>query len=185
MMDVNRVSFNDTIDLTFIEPYPEERFDKIVENRSNFKLIKSFIQDVPLALFDTLEKDDVLFVESSHVGKYKSDVLFILFKVLPKLKAGVIIHFHDVFYPFEYPYAWLKEGRFWNESYFLRAFLMYNSQFEILFFSSYMETKHNDWYKKNMPKCLIESYTVNIEGKELPTKTKGQSIYLVKTIGHK
>ncbi len=52
---------------------------------------------------------------------------YFLFEILPRLKKGVYIHFHDNFYPFEYPYEWIKkEGWIWNELYMLRAFLMNN-----------------------------------------------------------
>ena len=58
----------------------------------------------------------------------------ILFDILPNLKSGVYIHFHDVFKDFEYPIEWIKTGRAWNESYLLRAFLMNNHDYEIIFF---------------------------------------------------
>ena len=58
------------------------------------------------------------------------------------LKAGVMIHFHDVFYPFEYPKAWVFSGHNWNEDYLLKAFLMYNNSFEIRLFSEYIHRFH-------------------------------------------
>ena len=48
----------------------------------------------------------------------------------------MIVHFHDVFYPFEYGYDWaIIENRSWNEIYALRTFLAFNSRFEVLFFN--------------------------------------------------
>lgn len=67
------------------------------------------------------------------MSKAGSDVNYILFEILPVLKEGVIIHFHDVFYPFEYPEEWIEKGYAWNEDYILRSFLMYNKNFEITF----------------------------------------------------
>ncbi len=180
MMDVNKIAFDSNLDITFIEPFPEERLYNIFAKNNDYKLIKDFVQNIPLELFKQLQVNDILFIDSSHVGKFGSDVLHLLFNILPILNKGVIIHFHDVFYPFEYPYTWLKQGRFWNESYFLRAFLMYNPNFEILFYSSYLEKKYSEWYLENMPKCLIESYTINIDGNDIPVGTQGQSIYIVK-----
>ena len=101
-----------------------------------------------------LEKNDILFIDSTHVSKAGSDVNYILFEILPTLKEGVIIHFHDVFYPFEYPQGWIEKGFAWNEDYLLRAFLMYNSNFELLFFNTYMEQFHKTWIAKNMPDIL-------------------------------
>ena len=69
---------------------------------------------------------------------------YILFDILPVLKSGVLIHFHDIFYPFEYPKEWVLSGRNWNEDYFLKAFLMYNNKFEIRLFSDYMHKHHKE-----------------------------------------
>jgi hypothetical protein len=86
--------------------------------------------------------------------KYGSDLQFLMFEVLPNLPPGVFVHFHDVFYPFEYPAHWLREGRYWNEVYFLRAFLSYNNAWEIVFFTSYVEKVFEDFIRKTMPLCL-------------------------------
>ena len=76
-----------------------------------------------IALFDTLEAGDILFVDSSHVVKAGSGCHLLFSDVLPRLNPGTLIHFHDVFERFEYPAEWLREGRGWNEQYVLRAFL--------------------------------------------------------------
>ena len=68
------------------------------------------------------------------LSKVGSDLNFILFNILPQLSPGVLVHFHDIFYPFEYPKDCLLEGRAWNECYLLRAFLQHNSCFNIVFF---------------------------------------------------
>ena len=82
--------------------------------------------------------NDVLFVDSGHVLKTGNDLHHVLFEVLPVLTPGVVIHFHDIFWPFEYPATWvLDERRAWNENYALRAFLSGNAGYEILFFNDY------------------------------------------------
>jgi hypothetical protein len=85
-----------------------------------------------------MQAGDILFIDSTHVMKTGSDVCQELFEILPRLKPGVLIHFHDVFWPFEYPAAWVvQENRSWNELYGLRAFLMYNAAFQVEFFSDF------------------------------------------------
>ena len=81
------------------------------------------MQAVDLAVFDVLGPGDVLFIDSTHVARTGGDVVHDVFAILPRLAAGVRVHFHDVFYPFEYPAAWVFEGRAWNELYLLRALL--------------------------------------------------------------
>jgi hypothetical protein len=87
------------------------------------------------------------------VLKVGSDVAFILFQVLPLLKPGVLIHIHDMFWPFEYPKQWVLDGRAWNEDYAVRAFLQFNDHFEILFFNGYMAKFHSDQVGRKLPLC--------------------------------
>jgi predicted O-methyltransferase YrrM len=90
------------------------------------------LQDAPIDLFTTLDRGDLLFVDTTHVAKYGSDVLRIFFEILPALAPGVAVHFHDILYPFDYPKEWLQKGRSWSEAYLLRAFLQFNPEIEIL-----------------------------------------------------
>ena len=125
--------------LTFVEPYPTVLKSLLRPgDEKSVTLIQEKVQNVELSHFTALEAGDILFVNSSHVVKAGSDVCFEVFDILPVLKPGVIVHFHDVFYPFEYPRNWvLNDGRAWNELYLLRAFLMYNWHFDIVFFNHY------------------------------------------------
>jgi hypothetical protein len=59
-----------------------------------------------LQTFPRLEKDDILFIDSSHQLKPGNDVDFLLNKVIPRLPAGVRVHFHDIFLPDGYPPQW-------------------------------------------------------------------------------
>jgi predicted transcriptional regulator len=103
------------------------------------------------ALFDA--GIDVLVVDSTHVLKTGSDVNTILFEILPALASGVYIHFHDVFYPFEYPREWAYQERAWNEVYALRAFLQYNDAFEIVYFNHFFALFHAERLRVAMPLC--------------------------------
>jgi hypothetical protein len=141
--------------ITFIEPFPDLLLSLLPDRDNPEKfLLRKGIQKVNLSLFDELNSGDVLFVDSSHVVKFASDVLFILTEVLPRLKSGVIIHFHDIFWPFEYPLDWLERGYAWNEVYFLKVILMNNNNYEILYFNDYMGQMHNDLVKQYMPLAL-------------------------------
>lgn len=124
--------------ITCIEPQPE-RLKTLLRNQDaqRITLLSKLIQEVPLSQFLALEAGDILFIDSSHVAKIGSDVAFLFLRVLPILKPGVWVHIHDIFYPMSYPADWIREGRAWNESLFLRAFLMGNSSYEIRAFNSY------------------------------------------------
>jgi predicted O-methyltransferase YrrM len=149
MMDTNDLYFNKAIELCFIEPYPDRLFSLLSESDKNrVIIIQTDVQSVSLEKFESLEAGDILFVDSTHVSKTGSDVNYILFDILPVLKKGVLIHFHDVFYPFEYPKEWVFDGYNWNEDYILKAFLMYNDKFKIRLFSEYMHRFHEEGFAK-------------------------------------
>lgn len=152
MMDVNDIFFNHSIELTFVEPYPDRLIGLIGNDKNRVKLIKEKVQDTSLKIYEELSSGDILFIDSSHIVKTGSDVNFIISEILPRLKPGVLIHFHDIFYPFEYPKTWVYGGRNWNEDYFIKSFLMYNDSFEITLFSSYLH-KHHRHIFENMPLC--------------------------------
>jgi predicted O-methyltransferase YrrM len=152
ILDVNELFFGDSIDLTAIEPHPEMLLSLISENDSQkISLLRAKLQDVDTRLFNTLEADDILFIDSSHVSKIYSDVNWLFFEILPRVARGVYIHFHDIFYPFEYPKEWVYEGRAWNESYMLRAFLLYNNFFKTVLFTSFLQHFHKDYIETRIP----------------------------------
>lgn len=156
MLDVNELFFDNKINLTFIEPYPDRLMGLIKENEKSTTIIKNKIQETPINIFKELSSGDILFIDSSHIVKTGSDVSFIINEVLPILNKGVIVHFHDIFYPFEYPKSWVFGGRNWNESYFIKSFLMYNNSFEIMLFSSYLH-KHHSYIFEYIPLCYKNS----------------------------
>ena len=154
MLDTNDTFYDGKIDLTFIEPYPELLKSLLRPNDKKHEIIGNRLQDVGLDAFLELNENDILFVDSTHVSKLNSDVNKIIFDILPPLKKGVVIHFHDIFWPFEYPKQWIEEGRAWNEAYILRAFLEFNSSFKIIFFASYLHQHVRNVFADKMPLYL-------------------------------
>jgi predicted O-methyltransferase YrrM len=155
MLDTNEHFLDHATHFTFIEPHCERLKSLLTDrDRQQTEIIESPVQDVSIDIFRALGQNDILFIDSSHVVKVGSDVQHILFNILPALEAGVIVHFHDIQWPFEYPKSWIMEGRAWNETYFLRAFLQYNNAFEIMYFNSYMGTQHVAEVRKKLPLCL-------------------------------
>lgn len=151
MLDIrDRITGHHSMNLTFIEPHAERLHSLLVNNDyKNSCICECLVQDVPLEVFKELQANDILFIDSSHVSKIGSDLNYLLFEVLPVLNKGVIIHFHDIFYPFEYPFPWLEMGISWNEAYLLRAFLMYNSSFEVILFNNLIS--HDAQLKASFP----------------------------------
>ncbi len=139
MLDTSERFLDASVKMTFIEPYPERLYGLLRgRDRERCEIIVKNLQDVEQSVFSSLEANDVLFIDSSHVLKTDSDLCHLLFDVLPALPPGVQIQFHDVLYPFEYPEAWVYENRAWNEAYALRAFLQFNDSFRVRFWASYL-----------------------------------------------
>ncbi|MGC2063790.1 MAG: class I SAM-dependent methyltransferase [Thermodesulfovibrionales bacterium] len=154
-LDTNELFLNSQMAFTFVEPFPENLLSLTTrKDKASMKLIPRNIQDVDLGVFSELQANDILFIDSTHVSKTDSDVNYIFFELLPSLNKGVYIHFHDIFYPFEYPKDWVYEGRGWSEAYVLRAFLQFNKDFKIVFFSGFLFSFYKDIIARTMPLCL-------------------------------
>jgi len=155
MLDTNERHLNHSIQFTFIEPY-SDRLNSLIlpSDRSSIDIIESRVQDVPVGTFQQLTAGDFLFIDSTHVSKTGSDVNYLLFDVLPVLNPGVYVHIHDILFPFEYPKEWVFGGRSWNESYVLRAFLAFNSQFTIEMMNTYLEHLYPQRFFERMPLCM-------------------------------
>jgi len=123
-----------------IEPYEMPWLE-----RTGVTVLRERVEKLDLALFDTLGKDDILFIDSSHVIRPWGDVLKEIHEIIPRLASGVIIHVHDIFTPRDYPEPWLRtERRLWNEQYLLEAFLAFNRAFEVLSALNWLKHNHFD-----------------------------------------
>ena len=124
--------------LTCVEPYPSRALRALAATEARLTLIAQPVQRVPTALFTSLSRGDILFVDSSHVVKAGSDVTHLLLEVLPRLNPGVLVHFHDIFLPYDYQPDVLDSFLHLNETPFLHAFLAFNDRFRILFCLSHL-----------------------------------------------
>ncbi len=155
MLDTRDAMTGAPFDVTFIEPYPALLQSLIRPGDADrITVIDQPVQAVETAVFAQLQANDVLFVDLTHVLKTDSDVAHHLFRILPALAPGVFIHFHDVFYPFEYPEAWVMQSRAWNELYALRAFLMHNDRYQIALFASWLHQRYPDRMAAGMPLAM-------------------------------
>ncbi|MGQ7794071.1 class I SAM-dependent methyltransferase [Faunimonas sp. B44] len=153
MLDTIEEAGLDT-NLVLIEPYTERLRSRLrAEDNARVRIVEKPVQEVPVDEFRTLESNDILFIDSTHVLKTGSDVHYELFSILPALKPGVLIHFHDIPYPFEYPDLWIYERRYsWNEAYAVRAFLMYNWNYQVEFMNGLFHMKAADAIKEVFPR---------------------------------
>jgi predicted O-methyltransferase YrrM len=154
MLDVVEHHLDYVPEIACIDPEPQRLRALLRGTETYLTVHETIVQDLPLSFFTALEANDLLFIDSSHVLKLGSDVAFLLLEVLPRLARGVIVHVHDVATAFEYPREWYEEGRSWNEAPALRAFLLFNPAFEILYFCDYLNRFRRDAVARHMPLAL-------------------------------
>jgi predicted O-methyltransferase YrrM len=143
-LDALRLNYPDNgFKLTCIEPYPHRWLEDTVARHPNaVELLKRKAEEVDLQTYLMLEEGDIFFIDSSHISKLNSDVNYLYLRVLPRLKPGVIIHIHDIYIPYEYPrvHFYGKPRYYWNEQYFVQAFLTGNKDFEVILPGYYAQT---------------------------------------------
>ena len=128
--------------LSCIEPYPEPR---LLDAKLNIELIRKRVEEIDVDFFSCLEANDIVFIDSSHTVKFGSDVCYEFLEVLPRLKPGVWIHVHDIFFPNDYPAEWLMNQRLgFNEQYLLEAFLTFNKTFAVQLANYWLCLDHLD-----------------------------------------
>ncbi len=120
------------VTITCVDPYPTELLEQVAED-DRVRLVREPAQTVAMETFTQLAHGDLLFVDSTHTVKVGSEVNRLVLEVLPRLTDGVVVQFHDVMFPYDYPVD-LLDGRFffWNESTLLQAFLAGNDRARIL-----------------------------------------------------
>ncbi len=128
--------------LACIEPYPQPR---LLEANLPIELVQKKVEDVSSDFFSRLSSNDILFIDSSHVARFGSDVCYEILEILPKLPKGVWIHIHDIFFPHDYPVDWLINKRIaFNEQYLLEAFLSFNNSFKVKAANYWLSLYHSD-----------------------------------------
>jgi hypothetical protein len=135
-----------------IEPYEQPWLESL-----GIKIMRCRVEDTDLSLFRSLERNDILFIDSSHVIRPQGDVLFEYLELLPSLQSGVFVHIHDIFTPRDYPPEWIvDETRLWNEQYLVEAFLSFNSQFRIVGALNYLFHDHRSAVLDKFPMLEAE-----------------------------
>src|ERR671933_797456 len=141
-----------TGEIICIEPYPEPQ---LVDAKLDVQLIVERVENIDLKIFEQLSTGDILFIDSTHTVKFGSDVCREILEILPVLASGVWIHFHDIFFPYDYPPKWLIERRLaWNEQYMLEAFLAYNPHFEVALTNHWLSVDYLQEVAKIWPGVL-------------------------------
>jgi predicted O-methyltransferase YrrM len=113
-----------------IDPQPRIAIDTLP-----VQIVRRALSIDDVTRVSSLKAGDILFVDSSHILQPDFDVDIIINRILPRLKPGVLVHFHDIFLPYPYPSSW-KRYRF-NEQNGLISWLL-TDRVEPIFASHYV-----------------------------------------------
>lgn len=145
-----------------VEPYPWFHHPAVTS-------VTSKVEEVGVELFQRLGKNDILFIDSSHMIRPGGDVIFEYLNILPKVSAGVYIHIHDIFTPFNYPELWVKSMHFfWNEQYMVEALLSESGTYEIVAALHYLSRNYPEQARAALPLLNLDH------------SKSGQSLWLLK-----
>ncbi len=123
--------FNLRTKIISIDPHPRAEIDSLCDEVVRFPL-----QLVPVSILQKIPKDNILFIDGSHICLQNSDVTYMFNEILPSINPEAIIHFHDILWPHDYPAAW--KDRYYNEQYLLGVLLLFGSGYEILYSSHFV-----------------------------------------------
>jgi hypothetical protein len=130
-----------------VEPYEKPWLED-----TGLPIIRRKVEDLGVEFFSELQENDILFIDSTHVIRPQGDVAFECLELLPILKPGVIVHFHNIYSPRNYLKNILVDStRFWNEQYLLEAFLSQNDKWEVIAALNYLHHNHYERLKSVAP----------------------------------
>jgi predicted O-methyltransferase YrrM len=133
-----------------IEPYEAPWLES-----ANVEVVRHRLQDVDPKLFASLDVDDILFIDSSHIIRPQGDVVTTMLQILPRLNPGVVVHIHDIFSPRDYPKKWVvDEVRLWNEQYMVEAFLSHNQDWQVVGALNYLRHQYCSAISKSLGRSL-------------------------------
>ena len=131
-------------EVRIFDPYPSDLLSQ--STRREVQAIPA--QEIPLDTFQELRQNDILFVDTSHTVKVGGDVNRLVLDVLPLLAPGVVVHFHDVFLPWNYHRTWARFG--WAEQYLLQAFLSLNDDFDVVLGLHALSRSDPEWLEERV-----------------------------------
>ncbi len=114
-----------------IDPAPRADISSLCD-----RVYRRPVETVDPGIFAALEPGDILFVDGSHRLFMNSDVAVVFLEILPRLTPGVLVHFHDIWLPCDYPAQWAD--RYYTEQYMLGMLLMHSEEYDIVLPNRYV-----------------------------------------------
>ena len=133
-------------DIICIDPKPRVQIKDIAD-----RIIYSSLESVDISIFQKLNSNDILFIDGSHRCFMNSDVTAVFLDIIPELKKGVLVHFHDICLPFDYSPQLIES--FYSEQYLLAVLLLSTPEPDIVFPSFFV---HKDQELMNIIDPIVK-----------------------------
>lgn len=133
-----------------IEPNPTA----FIQASRDIQLVPTRAEEVPTEFFESLGEGDLLFIDSSHAVRPGGDVIYLYCEILPRLRTGLVVHIHDVYFPFTYQNDLLSSLFQWSETCMLQTLLVNNERLKILLCMSMLHYERPDELLKVFPEYI-------------------------------
>lgn len=112
--------------------------------RTDVRSVADELKLAPVEQTDLLSLDwapnDILFIDSSHICRTRGDLPYLFCQLLPALPAGVLVHVHDIFLPFDYPNVY--DGWWLTEEYLLACTLAHSTRYKVMLATHWLSRVH-------------------------------------------
>jgi len=126
-----------------IDPSPRLRLPKECRH------LRLRVEEVDITLFEELRQNDILFVDASHS---EQEARYFVDRIYPVLHPGVLIHHHDMTFPFLGYASFVPDWEQLGEQEVILDFLLANREsYEILTSSAYVRYEDPDLLLRLIP----------------------------------
>jgi predicted O-methyltransferase YrrM len=122
--------------LICLDPYPR----RDVEEFADAVHLKPVEDSNALELVKSLQSGDVFFIDTSHDVRPANDCAYIYGVLIPAVPAGVVVHIHDIFLPYDYPARLaFGDGASWGEQTVVAAMLQAKNAWDAIWPGYYLQ----------------------------------------------
>ena len=105
----------------------------------------------------TIEAGTLLFIDSSHTMTHHGDGPYLFCDLLPSLPAGVLVHVHDIYLPYDYPAVYVRRG--YTEQYALHALLAGAPGYEVVCTPYLLARRHPEAMRAAFGDAVARNHT--------------------------
>jgi predicted O-methyltransferase YrrM len=141
--------------MTVVDPFMTEATRAL--QQQGVEVIPQEAQNLAVDEYTRLAAGDVLFIDTTHIVRIDGEVPYLILEVLPALKPGVLVHIHDVHFPYYVPAdpnAYVFDRRWpmlFTEAMLVQAWLCDNPRVEIVMSTPLLRHHREEYLRRALP----------------------------------